>query len=313
MLHRTAFWGFVSASVLLAGAIGCSESSGDDRDYSGGENVGQTQQSAITIPAGFNLINSWTASCPSGQCNAVRVFKKDWVGGKPDYVIVADLRYATLRSLTGSSSGAPCATVGRKSIGTGAGTFWADAVAQQGASLKARVVVNGTYFSTNNTPTGIAFGLKKDGSVLSYGYGVSNGVCSNTSEFPGNNFLFGFSMANKRAWIGAYSKATMDNSTPDFVGALGPLCCKGPSNYTGRTFVGIRDDDGDSNYETVFIFASEYAKQSGIDGADDTLSKFGATVRAMLDGGGSTGLVVDGAYKVSPTRTVPQVLALFSP
>ena len=305
-----------SAAAILLGAA-CTNGSTSDSEESGepadqevrDENSGEATSAAITIPPGFSLINSWTG---------VSVYKKDWAGGYPDFVTIIDLGKASLQSLTGTTNSAPCATVGRKSIGAiGAGTYWAAAQAADTLTKKTRVVLSGTFFNptydSDSSPTGISFGLKKDGQVLSYGYGVNNGVCGNANEAPGGQLLFGFNQGGASAWIGGYSKAQMDNGTPNYAGAWGSTCCKKPSIYTGRTLVGIRDDNSNGVYETVMFFSSKSAMLTGVNGADDTLKNFGATVRANFDGGGSTGLVVNGSVKIATARKIPHAFAVYSP
>jgi hypothetical protein len=57
------------------------------------------------------------------------------------------------------------------------------------------------------------------------------------------------------------------------------------------------------------FFSSSYATQTG---AANVLSGFGARAQCMLDGGGSTGLVIAGTAKISPTRTLPHTIAMYA-
>ena len=61
--------------------------------------------------------------------------------------------------------------------------------------------------------------------------------------------------------------------------------------------------------ETLLTFSSTYASQPA---ANTVLTNFGATAVAMLDGGGSTGLVIDGTTYIAPQRTVPHALVIYS-
>jgi len=125
-------------------------------------NVGGTARAAITVPQGFTRILSDTG---------VKVYQKKYSRGEPDFVTVVDLRSGTLRNFTGWVSGT---AVYRKTLQT----FWNDAVAQNTSAKRAKVVLNGTFFATNDRdpypPVGIAFGLKADWWLMSYGYGVNN-------------------------------------------------------------------------------------------------------------------------------------------
>lgn len=62
-------------------------------------------------------------------------------------------------------------------------------------------------------------------------------------------------------------------------------------------------------FETVLVFSSTAARQ--IDAAN-TLKSFGANRVAMLDGGGSTGLVVEGKNLIDSGTAVPHAIAFYS-
>ncbi|MBD2180176.1 ricin-type beta-trefoil lectin domain protein [Aerosakkonema funiforme] len=246
-----------------------------------------TQLLAQTIPSGFYKIMEDTG---------VRVYKKDYQGGKPDYVTVVDLRKATIRNLTGSYSNG---NVYRKSLNT----FWNDAVAMNTTTAKAKVVINGTFFDNNGSPnpTKIAFGLKVRNNKISYGYGLG--------EFPGKNRTLAFNSFGASTSIQSHSNSTFDGSTPDVVGALDVTANKSASEPLERTFVGNIDSDGNGVAETLLLFSTLKATQAA---ADNVLKAFGATSRAMLDGGGSTFLIIDGNPKISTTRTVPHAVAVYA-
>ncbi len=208
---------------------------------------------------------------------------------------MVDLRSATLRSLTGSYSGVPNGLVNRKTLPS----FWQDAVALNTSTRGALVVVNGTFFSTASSPAPIAFGLKVNGAVISYGYGLT--------EFPGLVRMLAWTSTS--AEIRAYDRAAFDAATPNVVGALDKTAAKSPTSYVGRTFVGVRDADGDGHSETVLLFSSPLSCQMD---AANTLRGFGASIVAMLDGGGSTGLIVAGTTLIPTVRTVPHSIAAFA-
>jgi Phosphodiester glycosidase len=243
-------------------------------------------QASTPIPSGFQLISQGTG---------VSVYRKNYTGGQPDYVTVVDLRYATLRNFTGWVSGT---SVERRLLRT----FWNDAVSQDTPTRKSRVAINGTFFDPNSNPyTGIAFGLKADWWRMSYGY--------NPSEFGLSNTLtFAFDSSYGSSSIQPYSTQTFDAGIPNVVGGLVSSCCKSPSSYTQRTLVGVRDDDGNGDSETVIFFSSNYATQYS---AISVLSGFGAGSKMLLDGGGSTGLIIDGADIINPeNRTIPQAFII---
>jgi hypothetical protein len=253
------------------------------------EDTGESTD-ALVIPSGFYQIKSGTG---------FRLYRKDYSGGQPDFVAVVDLRYATLRNLTGAYTRPWDGSVYRKSMST----FWNDAVAGNTSTRTARMVINGTFFSTNDNPTPLAFGLKSNGTVIHYGYGLN--------EFPGLVRTFHFNMGASRSAIKSYATSNFDaaGSDPDVVGALDPTANKSASSFVQRTFVGVHDSNGDGIHETVLTYSSAYARQ--VD-ATSVLQAFGANGIAMLDGGGSTGLIVDGSAYIAAGRTVPHAIAIYS-
>lgn len=289
----------------LVTLISCGDEESWNEEVIEDDFVGSAEYEAISVPAGFQLSQSWTG---------IKVYRKDWDPGEPDYVTVVDLRRARIANLvTGLRNAGDCGTGERKALGPGANSFWTQAGDYNTATSPVRVVLNGTYFSTAQSPTGLAFGLKVYGTLVSKGYGIAGNGCGARSEYPGNERLFSFSSSNSRAWIENYSTATFGSSTKrDVVGALATTCCKSPDSYTGRTVVGVRDDDVDGTYETIMFFSSKSARLSGEHGADATLQRFGATIRANLDGGSSTGLVVNGVATVPVSRSLPHAIAIYA-
>ncbi|MBW4575843.1 MAG: phosphodiester glycosidase family protein [Aphanothece sp. CMT-3BRIN-NPC111] len=243
---------------------------------------------AVTVPCGFKAIVSDTG---------VKVYKKDYASGISEYVTVVNLNSGEISNLTGALVNAPDGEIDRKSMND----FWNDAAKQNTSTRNARVVVNGTFFKQKNTPTSIAFGLKVAGKTITYGYGID--------EFPNLISTFSFNSLGKTASIQPYNKLTFDTSTPDVVGALDPTANKSADKYLPRTFVGVRDDDGNNYMETVIIYSSASARQ--VD-ASNVLKNFGASSIAMLDGGGSTGLIIDGKTYINAGRTVPQAIAVYA-
>lgn len=246
---------------------------------------GGIQIQAITVPSGFRLILS---------DGGVKVYQKDYAGGYPDYVTIVDLRYGTLRNFTGSVSNS---TVYPRTLSS----FWSSAVAQNTSTRKAKVAINGTFFSVkpSGVPVPIAFGLKADWWRISYGYGLN--------EFPGLVRTLAFDSSFGSSSIQPYSQSTFDAGIPNVVGGLDQSANKAPTSYLRRTFVGVRDDDRNGHSETVMFFSSRLATQAG---AANVLSSFGAGSKMMLDGGASTGLIINGVPKITPDRIIPQAFII---
>ena len=243
---------------------------------------------ALEIPKGFKLMMQETN---------LQVYKKDYSNGNSDYVSVVNLEKGTIRNLTGTAEGTPNAMVKKKLPRE----FWQDAVKENTSTRKVMVVVNASFFSTNDEPTGIAFGLKLGGSTISYGYAIGK-------EYPGQIRTFSFNPHQGIANIQSYAKETFD-SMPEVVGALDVAANKSAFSYLPRTFVGVRDDDGNGTKETVIFYSSSYARQ--ID-ASNVLTGFGASAAAMLDGGGSTFLIINGNSLISTERKVPHAIAVYA-
>jgi hypothetical protein len=242
----------------------------------------------------------WTQLALSSPSAGVRVYKKDG-----EYVTILDMRKGTMKLLTGAVTTPPNSPNYKLVYKKKYTDFWADAAALNTTSSKVKVVFGGTYGAFDQ-PTGIAFGLKKAGSLVSLGYAAPGGP---QPEYPGQVKLITFNNAARRAWIGPYNSDSFSIS-PDIMGALDVAADKGPNTNKGRTFVGVRDDDGDGSAETVLVFTSAASTQSH---AAFVLSSFGAQQQAMIDGSGSTFLIVDGATKI-PTdgRLIPQATAFYA-
>ena len=239
----------------------------------------------LTIPTGFQRILSDTG---------VRVYQKKYPIVSFDFVTVVDLRIATLRNLTGEVNGE---LIDRKLLTS----FWQDAIEQSAGDFQAQVVLNGTFFGAEqNSAADIAFGLKSHNRLITYGYGLN--------EYPGQNKTIAFHSFAANAQIQPYRNATFDRF-PDVIGALAANANKSASTRLGRTFVGTMDADQDAATDAVLFFSSAAATQAY---AEATLKSFGATEVAMLDGGGSTGLIANGTAYISTNRALPHAIAIYA-
>lgn len=213
------------------------------------------------------------------------------------YVSVIDTGRARIKQLTGKVTRSDDSKVTKKLLTD----FWQDALAKNTASHKVKAIVNGAFFSTNDNPTGIAFGLKTDNNLITYGYAIGK-------EYPGQIRIFAFKPFSGVASIHNYTKQLFSRF-PEVLGALHPLANKSAQKYLPRTFIGVSDRDNNGTQESVIIYSSNYARQ--ID-ATRVLRNFGCRVIAMLDGGGSTGLIVNGRYKIPTNRPIPHAIAIYA-
>lgn len=214
---------------------------------------------------------------------------KMWTNAvKKTYVIEADLSKTTLRSISGAPT--PVGKVGQMKFDE----FWS----QNSNNGTLQVLINGTFFQTYNKPTGIAFGLKQDNRLITYGYGLN--------EFPNQTMAVAWS--DGKISIEPHSRSTFDSTMPNVVGALAPTAGKNANRALPRTFIGVKNPYSDNTYSTVLLFISPAASQNE---AEQTLQKFGAERVAMLDGGQSTGLIVSGKSIMQPKTRIPQTIGIF--
>ena len=93
---------------------------------------------------------------PILKASGVKVYYKNRQSSKKEYITVIQTTKAKIDNLTGTVFKIPASKISKKSLSQ----FWQDAVSNNTSTQKARVVINGTFFSTKQEPTGIAFGLK---------------------------------------------------------------------------------------------------------------------------------------------------------
>lgn len=240
----------------------------------------------LSAPDGFYEISSHMG---------VKVYQKNYQDGASDFITFVDLQKATLRNLTGTVNGE---IIRRKKISE----FWHDAIDHNLDDLKARVVMNGTFFDNGQSNTAaIAFGLKTQNRIISYGYGLN--------EYPDFNKVLTFDSFAGIAQIKAYSRSIFNSLIPDVVGALDAQADKFAIQRLGRTFVGTLDNNQDSKPESILFFSSTSSTQAH---ANAVLRRFGATEVAMFDGGGSTGLIVEGTAHIKTERALPHAIAIYS-
>lgn len=246
------------------------------------------------VPPGFNPVDS---------APGIRLYRKDYANGSPDYVQVVQLGSgAEVRLLHGSI------TEARPTHGSYGGpdprftslpieTYWRN-VAQIEKNLFC--VINGSFFYMPEYPTRLAFPLKVGGRLLSEGWGIKTYLDQKLilELWPG------------RADIQKLSKESLyDSTAPNILGGLTEDANKRAKYAVGRTFIGLDDGDGDGEAETMLILSTHTARQVG---AAAVLREFGADKIMMLDGGGSTQLLCRNGHYIRSDRPVPQALAIIA-
>jgi hypothetical protein len=241
---------------------------------------------AVSPPPGFFPLESQPG---------LELFRKDYPGGTPDYVLVVDLRRQTgLHLLHGEVSdpgGGDSPRFARQSLEA----FWQDFSADQN---RAACVVNAGFFSPNEDPSPLAFGVKTGGRILSEGYG--------RDEFTQDKLLL--ELWPERARISPFNETAFKNSdAPQALVGLSEHADKNATALVGRTFIGLADSDQDGFARMLLIFSSKTARQAD---AVEVLRSFGAQQVMMLDGGDSSQLLCSGQPYVYSERSIPQALGV---
>jgi hypothetical protein len=176
-------------------------------------------------------------------------------------------------------------------------TFWG----WMSGNADAFAVSNGQFFNNGHDPAGLAFTVKADDEMIHCGYGVNDPAeCQNQIMVEIWETYARFSTFD-RDW-----HTVEASSAPNVIVALREDCPKNPSGSIERTFIGSQDSNGDQKDETFFILNSTSCTQAQ---AANILRDFGASHVAMLDGGGSTQMICQGAGFIGSTRQIPQTLA----
>ena len=254
--------------------------------------------SAVTIPPGFYIV---------AQDEGVACYRKDYGSGDPDFVMVIDLDRARFGTITGDiinpgvgsgPLGGNMPLIKRLSLEE----LWNRA---NGANNKTFAVFNGQFFSyelDNNAY--LAFSLHADYQHISDGYAI-------LTEYPGQKSLLQTDQVAASATTQSFDAGVFQapNGPDHRIAGLTTDADKGPSNYTGRTFIGVHDSNGDGRNETVLVFVSAYASQISAAGV---LSDFGAVGQIMFDGGGSSQLIVNGSGYVNSSRAIPHAFMVIA-
>lgn len=248
--------------------------------------------SQLSAPDGYELIRAE---------QGVSFYRKEFSGGSPDFVQVADLSRGAQVFLLHGDIAKP---------GRGDGVYGGDNAYFQRLSIRqfwkqfeisvegAFCVSNGQFFRLADSPTPLPFPLKVNGQILTDGYGIK--------EFPDQKLML--EIWPDRLDIRPLSIETLYGSdAPDIVAGLSEDAEKASKKAVGRTFIGIADQDGDRRFETLFIFNTRVSKPQD---AADSLRAFGASKVMMLDGGGSTQLACADQVYIDTERLIPQAIGI---
>lgn len=244
----------------------------------------------VVVPAGFEIETAG---------RGFTIYRKDYVGGEPDWVTVVDLRIAELHSVVGDTFPPPIASVEQRATIQ----HWDDAVTEA-ASVRhrARVLFSGAYFSPSPHPAPLAHGLAIDGEVISTGYGLL--------EYPGYTNTVAWNNDDDAAEIAPHNVLTFE-AYPNVVGGLMTTVPRDDAETDkARIFIGVRDYDQNGTAEAMFFLTSKLQNQPH---AQALLTEFGATATSTWTGGSTTIFVVDGVERVSPSHEEPHTVAIYEP
>jgi len=168
-------------------------------------------------------------------------------------------------------------------------------------------VFNGQFFGSS--PLQLAFPVKANGTIYTGGY-------AGDGEYPDRKVMLaieGEAQILPFPEVG-YPDNPLFSTVPDLIVGLDELADKGIKRNVGRTFVGVLDRDGNGTTETLFVLTSPRSTQLR---ASRTLRAFGASDVMMLDGGGSTQLIVGGVEFVRSSdkmrRDIPHSIGVILP
>ena len=151
-------------------------------------------------------------------------------------------------------------------------------------------VTNGAFFDFR-LPR-IPFPIKHNGVIVNAGLGNGESFAKLKLGINGSEaFIYPYENTQNN-----YGLVAANLLSPDVIVGLHPEANKGKYFPTGRTFIGIRDIDGDAKNEWLFIACSAKAKQAEMD--ELLRNVFASNKTIMFDGSGSSQLYCKGTTYV---------------
>lgn len=247
-----------------------------------------------SVPPDFVLIDN---------APGVDLYRKDYSGGTPDFVLVIDLTKGVgLQLLHGPLDGAGA---GSGAFGGSNPGFSRQSLQQMWDSFSAAnsdavCVVNGTIFDAADDPARLALPLKVNGQIISEG--------SWRDEYSGQKRML--EIWPDRVRISNLSaEALAASDAPDILSGLSEDANRDSSALIGRTFIGIDDADENGTAETVLVFSSKTTRTADAAGV---LRHFGADDVIMLDNGDSSQMMCNNQPQVYSSRAIPQAVGVIS-
>ena len=230
---------------------------------------------------------------PLTSAPGVDLYRKEYPGGTPDYVLVVDFeKKAGLVVLQGTSSGAPVdMRFSRQSLEQFSNDF-------SEKSSNAFCVLGGAIFSAAEDPAALPLGLKVDGQVITPGLGsaAAPGEYQQLEIWPDKTAIHA---------LGDLSAA----EAPSILGGYSTQADQNPAALTGRTVAGVDDANGDGQADQVLFLVSKTSTQAD---AAAVLEAFGADQVMMLGSGDAAQLRCSSDPYVVADLNLPLALGILS-
>lgn len=227
----------------------------------------------------------------------IEVYRKEYPGGNPDYVIVADLtRRISLEILASKPVPAPGGVAPEQAYfeRNSLKQYWDD---YKTANSRAYCIINGSFFNPDIDPTALYYPMKLGGKWLTMGTYTDESDQLRILVFDGEEVQI---LPYKNGDTPAAAK------TSAIVG-LAETADVSKDELIGRTFLATADRDGNGKTETLLILASKTTKPSD---STAVLKNFGAVNIMMMSARDFAQVMCDGKPLVYAEGTVPQAIGL---
>ncbi|MEW6180529.1 MAG: hypothetical protein AB1522_11435 [Chloroflexota bacterium] len=226
---------------------------------------------------------------PVTETDGVTLYRKDYSGGTPDYVLRVNLaHHAALEILTAALS-----TSAVDPAPQPLDVFWEQYQADEDDAF---CVISGPFFSDPSLNP--ALGLKANGALL-------RPVSSLSGSNPPLALL---EVWDEYARISPYTaEAFQQSAAPVVVVSLSAQAANQAQTFTSRTLIGLQDGDGDELYETLFFFSSKTTRQSD---AIEVLRSFGAQDFILLADGDFAQMNCEGLPYVFAEASIPSAIGV---
>lgn len=228
------------------------------------------------------------------EAPAVTLYRKDYPGGTPDYVLVVNLaHHAAVEVLTGQTTTPSQDAAAPSFPPQPLDNFWTNF---QSGDEDAFCVIGGPFFP--NEPLNDRLGVKSNGILRRAG--------ATTAEAGAP--LVMLEVWDDSARINPYTETAFQQSAaPLVIVGLSPQAERQPQTFTSRSLLGVHDRDGDGAFETLLVFVSKTTRQPD---AVEVLRSFGAQEILLLADGEAAQINCQGLPYVFAEGQLPVALGV---